>query len=701
MLPADCSRRLLTELQGALDSVAKRQQQLDRSLRVCRRLLGTWKPAGAPAPEPTSGPARTEKDPSPANAPCPRDLKELELLTQALEKAVRVRKGVSKTGKGDSEPSLKPRTSTTLLAAPSSVPSRASEIKAPRGISQPKVKTLGHSERRRLSPGEKTSLGTGAPARYLSREDQQVTPSAAPPKAEAFTLKDKGTLLRLPVALQKAAAQNSRLWAQIDSTQTGDVENAAARARFLQKMKAAVSFWGVQGSFSSKPGGESPGLLLQSSRPMAKHNGASDIEAELGSLRNACTLLRLHLGDKLAAAPAGWVQEYRCMLTLEGLQAMAAQCLHRLRELQGVVAEQHLELGALGLPPRTSSLCGGGRSVHWSTPLLLYSSPGELQTLAALRLRVAMLDQQLHLQKVLMAELLPLARPSGPAQVALFRALHSLLCEGGARFPTVLRDEPVDQPAGAQSRPIRSDMAGGEGRWGCAGTHSHPATPLCSPCSVSMSVLDPAPAPRGPTFHEALGELLLATGGAGGSWPSCLLPFGVLALVAGASSTAITFSLGGPRLDLAQGASLATLGTGLGLLVVALLCSSATPPAGPRLAPAAPPTLLAPCTALAAAGGGCGQPPRPRPLGPSREAADLLRPTLGGECAVGGGQRASAGGGAGSERRLSSRWAQREDSLSAALRGPGRAHDCVHPGPGSGCRLTADLLEGAPALAAG
>lgn len=29
-----------------------------------------------------------------------------------------------------------------------------------------------------------------------------------------------------------------------------------------------------------------------------------------------------------------WMQEYRCLLTLEGLQAIVEQCLHRLQELQ-------------------------------------------------------------------------------------------------------------------------------------------------------------------------------------------------------------------------------------------------------------------------------------------------------------------------------------------------------------------------------
>lgn len=85
----------------------------------------------------------------------------------------------------------------------------------------------------------------------------------------------------------------------------------------------------------------------------------------------------------------------------------------------------------------------------------------------------------------------------------------------------------------------------------------------------------PAPSPPGLAPPEPLGALralLLATGGAGGSWPRCVLPFGALAVLAGAAATAITFSLRGPLLDLAQGASLAALGGGLGLLTAAFLC---------------------------------------------------------------------------------------------------------------------------------
>ncbi|XP_064150854.1 tubulin epsilon and delta complex protein 2 [Loxodonta africana] len=546
MLPADCSLRLVAELRAALDACGEQQRQLDQSLRVCRRLLRAWEPTRPAAPEPTPGPEPNEEDPSPACAPSLQDLTELELLTQALEKAVRVRKGISKVGEGDKAPSLKPRTVATPPATTTSVPPQApgqagngtSETRSPRGIRQPKVPARSLPEHRLLSTRERTSLGRGARATRPSLGDQQVTPSVTPLVPEAFTLKEKGTLLRLPMAFWKAASQNAQrhctsfvkalrrvnqaapshvctmpgklsivvtslppppvsegrtapplhpvisvsisqrrsplslfpgqcplipqglwgsflafrrarhpscgpawpcpagwnnwhpspdswvlvcpsLWAQIDSTQASDSANATARTRFLLKMQAA-SGW--------------PGVGLS----------AAVVEAEVGRLRKACLRLRLRMGTELAAAPTDCVQEYRCLLLLEGLQATVGQCLHWLQELRKVVAKHHLELCPSGMPARASCLCEGGADAAWSPQPLLYSSTQELQTLAALRLRVAMLDQQLHLEKVLMDELLPLVRTQRPCCVAVCRAVHSLLCNGGQHFPTVLQDEPAD-----------------------------------------------------------------------------------------------------------------------------------------------------------------------------------------------------------------------------------------------------------------
>lgn len=175
----------------------------------------------------------------------------------------------------------------------------------------------------------------------------------------------------------------------------------------------------------------------------ATDSGAEPGAAEVRRLRKACSLLRLRLDQELAAGPAEPRQEYQRLLTLEALRDAAGGCLRQLQELRAAAAEPRPEGTAAGDSPRF----GGEAQPPWDPQLLVYSSPRELQTLAALRLRVAMLDQQLHLQEVLMAQLLPLLRaqqPSGPPGLVLYRAAHSLLCEGGERFVSTLRDEPAD-----------------------------------------------------------------------------------------------------------------------------------------------------------------------------------------------------------------------------------------------------------------
>uniref|UniRef100_A0A452RCM0 Tubulin epsilon and delta complex 2 n=1 Tax=Ursus americanus TaxID=9643 RepID=A0A452RCM0_URSAM len=415
MLPAGCSRRLLAELQGALDACAERQWQLERSLRVSRQLLRTWEPAETPAAEPAPGPETNEEAPPPACSPSPQDLKELELLTQALEKAVRVRKGVSKAGERHKALSLKSgftATSASTASAPSrdsgQAGRRASETKPPRGSHQTTVPARGLPECRLPSVGDHTAMGRGSRATKPrpGLRDQQIPPSAAP---QVFRTLPGGTAF---------------LWAQLSSTQTSDCGDAAttAKTQFLQKMKMTSGWLGSELS-------------------------AAQVEAEVGLLRKACSLLRQRMEEELSAEPADWMQEYHCLLTLEGLQAITGQCIHRMQDLRAAVAGQQLGPWPEGRRPRASMPRGGGTDPAWSPQLLLYSSTEELQTLAALRLRVAMLDQQIHLEKVLMAELLPLVsklEPQGPPRLALCRAVHSLLCEGGERFLTILRDEPAD-----------------------------------------------------------------------------------------------------------------------------------------------------------------------------------------------------------------------------------------------------------------
>ncbi|XP_009194014.4 tubulin epsilon and delta complex protein 2 isoform X6 [Papio anubis] len=320
MLPADCSRRLVAELQGALDACAQRQLQLEQSLRVCRRLLQAWEPPGTWTWEPPPEPETNEEDPLPACTPSPQDLKELEFLTQALEKAVRVRRGITKAGERNKAPSLKSRsivtspgtTASTPPQSPGQAGGHASDTRPTKGLRQTTVPAKGRPERQLPSVRDRTRAGIGAraPRPGAGLRNQHMAPSAAPQAPEAFTLKEKGHLLRLPAAFRKAASQNSSLWVQLSSMQTSDsMDAAAAKTQFLQNIQTAS-------------GGSQPRL------------SAAEVEAEARRLRKACSLLRLRVREELSAAPMDWMQEYRCLLTLEGLQAMVGQCLQRLQELR-------------------------------------------------------------------------------------------------------------------------------------------------------------------------------------------------------------------------------------------------------------------------------------------------------------------------------------------------------------------------------
>nr|XP_060641778.1 transmembrane protein 100-like [Anolis sagrei ordinatus] len=85
----------------------------------------------------------------------------------------------------------------------------------------------------------------------------------------------------------------------------------------------------------------------------------------------------------------------------------------------------------------------------------------------------------------------------------------------------------------------------------------------------------PAAAPGSPPATEStatLHKLALATGGTEKSWYRCVFPFGIVSLVIGVAATCITFSINGPRMDIAKVVSVAALLFGLALLAAALLC---------------------------------------------------------------------------------------------------------------------------------
>ncbi|NXQ82115.1 TEDC2 protein, partial [Nyctibius grandis] len=235
------------------------------------------------------------------------------------------------------------------------------------------------------------------------------------------TLQEKGCQLKLPLPYRKAYSRNSRAWERCRLCQTS-ADAAAARNRFMEQIQTTVSF------LSSPP----PPTSIP-----------AEIEEDLKVLQDVPSLLSQYVEAERADHPT-LQREYESLLTLEGLQTTVSQCLHKLQLLRADCAGDVGSCSPACVPPRGQT-CGSTGML--AVPLLCYSSFQELRDLFALKLQVSMLHQEIALQKVMMAELLPVleSRLYPEASAAqLYRAIYTQLCEGGKRFPVLVRDELAD-----------------------------------------------------------------------------------------------------------------------------------------------------------------------------------------------------------------------------------------------------------------
>ncbi|NXK15982.1 TEDC2 protein, partial [Arenaria interpres] len=378
--------------------------------------------------------------------PSPRELEELELLNRALEKALKVRKSILKTP-------LEAQRATEDKSAAGKNPSKGVASKQGRSretavgdretcVAAEPQKTPGLSKSAfneqqnssvRDSAGGKNSVaagrhlfdagkkGCGSLGESSSKEDpatEGVLGRSASPRT--VTLQEKGCQLRLPLPYRKAYSRNSRAWERCRLCQTsGDA--AAARNHFIEKIQTTVSF------LSSPSSGMCP----------------AEIEEELKILQDVPSLLSQYV-EAESADHRTLQREYESLLTLEGLQTTVSQCLHKLQLLRADCTQDVGSCSPACVAPRGQTCDSAGRL---AVPLLSYSSSQELRDLFAVKLRVSMLHQEIALQKVAMAELLPVleSRLCPEASAAqLYRAIYTQLCEGGKRFPVLVRDELAD-----------------------------------------------------------------------------------------------------------------------------------------------------------------------------------------------------------------------------------------------------------------
>ncbi|NWH39738.1 TEDC2 protein, partial [Chloropsis hardwickii] len=374
--------------------------------------------------------------------PSPKELEELELLNSALEKALKIRKSILKT------PLEAQGATGQKWAAEAPAPKKAEEEQVPVPVEDvpeevcaaaepqetPGLPESVPNEQQSFSGGD-SAAGKNSPAAgkqlfdagekscgFLGESSKQEDTARAWGRSTSpgtGTLQKKGFQLKLPLLYRKAYSRNSRAWERCRLCQTS-ADAAAARTRFMERIQTTVSF---------------PSRHRLTPSP-------AEIEEELRSLQDVPCRLRQYV-EAEPADPPTLQGEYESLLTLEGLQTTVSQYLQKLQLLREDCTGD-VESCSLTCVPVRGQTCDTADML--AVPLLCYSSLQELRDLFALKLQVSMLHQEIALQKVMMAELLPVLepRPFLEDSAGLFRAIHTQLCEGGRRFPVLVRDELLD-----------------------------------------------------------------------------------------------------------------------------------------------------------------------------------------------------------------------------------------------------------------
>lgn len=145
----------------------------------------------------------------------------------------------------------------------------------------------------------------------------------------------------------------------------------------------------------------------------------------------------------------GKEHKYDSSLTPERLQMTAAELHDFAQQLKQDWEEWDRWRPEGGCLCPTGTNCVWGNGMNGPLPLTItYTAEAELRELEKLRMRVALLHQEIYLERVLLDTLSPQlsAIVPGPEcpNSSVLRGMYSLLSEGGERFPAVVLDTEPD-----------------------------------------------------------------------------------------------------------------------------------------------------------------------------------------------------------------------------------------------------------------
>ncbi|XP_077353596.1 uncharacterized protein tedc2 isoform X2 [Festucalex cinctus] len=442
---------LLTAVETAIRSCKDEQARVHCRIQFYKEVLQTLTAPEEPEP--------THDVPTDTATSSPLETQEMKLLEKALEKALHVRTGTrfsSKDPKGN-KPTPFPKNITaipreaTLKASAafkgnqttikSTLKSASSDKKVPqkpvtssrssascgpgkyksttiKNVTKTHSKTMHHQTPKIVQHNVPVSITGG---NIMTSGEHLIKVSAATshdigdagdhslsqPRAQS-NLKEQWICLRL---------KQNRMWDKVMAAQRKPV---SGRSRFMERMRATF------------PKDWPPGSPEQIGSLVGRLTHRAD---ELAQQCQTMDLLDLQTPDQ-------GMKENRCFnLTPERLQITALELRN--------ITERAKEEWEVWDRWRPEGVClhatrpAEDEAIAQRLPVTItYASEAELRQLEAIRMRVALLQQEIYLQQALMDALSPQLASiiSSCTNHSVLRDLYSLLGEGGQRFPAIILD---------------------------------------------------------------------------------------------------------------------------------------------------------------------------------------------------------------------------------------------------------------------